>query len=135
MQQADRQYQKLLTEIIKKQIVILGQDITLTKARNVKGLTISEDGTITAITGNPQELVHELIDQFLELSPQIVNKTIEPILAGYPDIIPSIQSYPMQKSFTTPPPATRSNTPPAPLPAPIIIESKIINDKPESLPK
>ena len=38
--QTDGDYQKLLTEVIKKQIVILGPDITLAKARNVKGLTL-----------------------------------------------------------------------------------------------
>ncbi|MCL5970424.1 MAG: arginine--tRNA ligase, partial [Patescibacteria group bacterium] len=36
-------YKKLLTEVIQKQMVILGPSITLTKARNVKGLTVSDD--------------------------------------------------------------------------------------------
>ena len=38
-------YKKLLTQVIQKQMVILGPGITLSKARNVKGLTVSDDGT------------------------------------------------------------------------------------------
>lgn len=76
-------YKKLLTEVIKKQIVILGPDITLSKARNVKGLTIENDGTVSQISGNPQELIQELISQFVQLSGQIVEKTMEPLLANY----------------------------------------------------
>lgn len=112
MQQADQHYQKLLTEVIKKQILILGPAISLAKARNVKGLTISEDGTVTAISGNPQELIQQLINQFMELSNLIVKKTIEPILASYPGLILSIQT----PTVTPTPPI---NTPPLPMSAPL----------------
>jgi len=96
MQQTDQRYQKLLTEVIKKEILVLGPAISLAKARNVKGLTVSEDGTVTTISGNPQELIQQLINQFMELSDLIVKKTIEPILANYPDLISSIQTNPTQ---------------------------------------
>ena len=79
MQQSDGDHQKLLTQVIQKQIVILGPDITLTKARNVKGLTIADDGTVTAMSGDPQELTKQLIEQFMELSGLIVKKTMESI--------------------------------------------------------
>lgn len=75
------EHQKLLTEVIKKQIVILGPDITLAKARNVAGLTVADDGTVTAINGDPQLLTKELVNQFMELSGLIVKKTMEPLLA------------------------------------------------------
>lgn len=121
MQQPDQQYQKLLTEVIKKQIIILGPSITLAKARNVRGLTVSEDGTVTAISGNPQELTRELIDQFMELSSLIVKETIEPVLANHPGLIQSIQSNPtmIQPDQIT---SSQIKTPPnhpAPPPAPL----------------
>ena len=78
-------HQKLLTEVIKKQIVILGPDITLAKARNVAGLTVADDGTVTAITGDPKEVTQKLVDQFMELSGLIVKKTMEPLLASSVD--------------------------------------------------
>jgi len=84
MQENNTDYKKLLTEVIKKQMIILGPDITLTKARNVKGLTIENDGTVSQISGHPQELIQDLINQFVQLSGLIVQKTMEPLLANYP---------------------------------------------------
>jgi hypothetical protein len=77
---SNEDYKKLFTEVIKKQIILLGPNITLAKARNVKGLTILDDGTVTEINGNPQELIQALIDQFVQLSGLIVKKTMEPLL-------------------------------------------------------
>lgn len=82
--QTEEDYKKLLTEVIQKQIVILGPTITLAKARNVKGLTISDDGTVIAMQGQPQELIQALIEQFVQLSGLIVKKTMEPLLSVYP---------------------------------------------------
>jgi hypothetical protein len=101
-QQTD--YKKVLTEVIKKQMIILGPDITLAKARNVHGLTISNDGTVTDIQGHPQELIQSLIDQFVQLSGLIVKKTMEPLLSIYPDGAS---------------PAINSSTAPAPTPPPV----------------
>jgi hypothetical protein len=84
---ADTDYKKLLTEVIQKQMVILGPSITLAKARNVKGLTVADDGTVVNIEGQPQELIQGLIDQFVQLSGLIVKKTMEPLLAIYPNSV------------------------------------------------
>jgi len=71
---ANTDYKKLLTEVIQKQMVILGPSITLAKARNVKGLTVADDGTVVNIEGQPQALIQGLIDQFVQLSGLIVKK-------------------------------------------------------------
>jgi hypothetical protein len=63
---ANTDYKKLLTEVIQKQMVILGPSITLAKARNVKGLTVADDGTVVNIEGQPQALIQGLIDQFVK---------------------------------------------------------------------
>jgi hypothetical protein len=83
--QPNADYKKLLTEVIQKQMVILGPSIALAKARNVKGLTVGDDGTVVNIEGQPQELIQGLIDQFVQLSGLIVKKTMEPLLSVYPD--------------------------------------------------
>lgn len=81
---ANTDYKKLLTDVIQKQMVILGPSITLAKARNVKGLTVADDGTVVNIEGQPQALIQGLIDQFVQLSGLIVKKTMEPLLSMYP---------------------------------------------------
>lgn len=78
-------YKTVISDVIKKQIIILGPSITIAKARNVKGLTVADDGTVTDISGPPQEIVQALIDQFIQLSGLIVRKTMEPLLANLPD--------------------------------------------------
>lgn len=106
----DGDHKQLLTQVIKKQIVILGPDITLVKARNVAGLTIADDGTVTQITGNPQEVTQRLIEQFMELSGQIVKKTMEPLLAAYPNLDAAATNN------TSIPEPTAQNQPPPPQP-------------------
>jgi hypothetical protein len=99
-------YKKLLTEVIQKQMVILGPSITLAKARNVKGLTVDDQGTVTDMQGPPQELIQSLIDQFVQLSGLIVKKTMEPLLSLYPDgqtppVAPLVQPIPTQNPLPT----------------------------------
>jgi hypothetical protein len=106
---ANTDYKKLLTEVIQKQMVILGPSITLAKARNVKGLTVADDGTVVNIDGQPQELIQGLIDQFVQLSGLIVKKTMEPLLSIYP-------SAAAQALTGAVPPPTPTITPPAETP-------------------
>ena len=79
-------YKALMSELIKKQIVILGPDISLVKARGVSGLTVVDDGTVTAISGDPKIVLQQLIYEFVTLSGLIVKKTMEPLLANYPGL-------------------------------------------------
>ncbi len=96
-------YKKLLTEVIQKQMVILGPSISLAKARNVKGLAVDDSGTVTDIQGPPQVLIQGLIDQFVQLSGLIVKKTMEPLLSAYPDgAINQVQPLQAEPSSATP---------------------------------
>ncbi len=101
-------YKKLLTEVIQKQMVILGPGITLAKARNVKGLVVDDSGTVTEIQGPPQELIQGLIDQFVQLSGLIVKKTMEPLLSSYPDGAMN-QDQPMQAATPPTPQEPKAN--------------------------
>lgn len=98
-------YKKVLTEVIQKQMIILGPAITLAKARNVQGLTVADDGTITEMSGSPQVLIQSLIDQFVQLSGLIVKKTMEPLLANFPDGVPNVPAAsPESQSISPAPP-------------------------------
>ena len=101
-------YKKLLTEVIQKQMVVLGPSITLAKARNVKGLTVADDGQVTAIQGAPQVLIQGLIDQFVQLSGLIVKKTMEPLLSVYPDGVPTPVLTPAPQANPQQPPSANA---------------------------
>lgn len=85
-------YQQLLSDTLQKQIIILGPTITLAKARHVQGLHFTDDGRVTGIDGNPQEVSIKLLEQFRELSPLMVKKTMRPLLdaiiSSYPKAAP-----------------------------------------------
>ncbi len=102
-------YRVIISEVIKKQMIILGPEITLSRTRNVKGLKVDDSGEVLEISGPPQELIQELINQFVQLSGLIVQKTMEPILASYPQdgsssaILSSIQAQ-IHPAGQSPPP-------------------------------
>lgn len=80
------QYQALISEIIMKQAVILGPEIAVLKARNVSALTITDDGRVTNIEGDPQAALQGLIDEYIALSGEIVRNVTRPIFEKYPSI-------------------------------------------------
>lgn len=75
-------YQKLLTDAIHKQMTILGPQITLLKVRNVTGLTVTDDGTVATLYGNPEVIVTRFLEEFRELSSPLVKKTMQPLLSA-----------------------------------------------------
>lgn len=80
------QYTELIGEIIKKQSVILGPEIAIVKARSVPGLMVDNDGTVTGVGDNPKETLEKLVDQYVELSGQIVKNALGSIFAKYPGL-------------------------------------------------
>lgn len=80
------QYEALISEIIKKQTVILGPEIAIVKARSVPGLMVDNDGKVTGVGDNPKETLQNLVDQYVELSGQIVKNALGSIFAKYPGI-------------------------------------------------
>lgn len=80
------QYKALMTEVIQKQIVILGPNISVLKARNVKELKVQDDGAVTEINGDPQAVLQKLLDEYVALSGLIVKNVLGSIMGRYPEI-------------------------------------------------
>jgi hypothetical protein len=83
---AKEQYLALMSEIIAKQAIILGPDMAVLKARSVKELTVSDDGKVTDISGDPKEVLQKLVNEYVELSGMIVKNTLGSIFDKYPEI-------------------------------------------------
>jgi len=86
MEQDKQQYLGLISEIIAKQAIILGPDIAILKARTVSGLVVDEKGNATDIKGDAQEAVQKLIDEYVNLSGQIIKSALGSIFTKYPQI-------------------------------------------------
>lgn len=80
------QYTALISEIIKKQSLILGPEIAVLKARSVPGLMVDNDGKVTGVGDNPKETLQNLVDQYVELSGLIVKNALGSIFAKYPEL-------------------------------------------------
>jgi len=80
------QYTALISEIIKKQSLILGPEISILKARSVPDLMVDNDGKVTGVGDNPKETLQNLVDQYVELSGLIVKNALGSIFAKYPGI-------------------------------------------------
>ncbi|MEK7116962.1 MAG: hypothetical protein AAB837_02255 [Patescibacteria group bacterium] len=80
------EYKQILTEIIKKQIIILGPQIAVLKARKVPGISVEDDGSIIDISGSEQIILQRLIDEYVALSGEIVRNAVNSIFEKYPSI-------------------------------------------------
>jgi hypothetical protein len=84
-------YKNLINDILAKQAVILGQDIVMLKAKSVPGLSLTADGKVDNISGNPEEVLQKLVDEYIALSGQIVKNIINPVFSKYPEIKVSLK--------------------------------------------
>jgi hypothetical protein len=80
------EYRQLMTEIISKQAVILGPEIAIMRARGVKGIVVTDEGEVGKIEGDHKEALQHLIDQYVQLSGQIVKATLGSIFQKYPSV-------------------------------------------------
>lgn len=80
-------YGKVMTDLIQKQMIILGPDITFAKVKNVGKITIDTNGRVIKIESpNPNELLQGLVDEFIELSEEVSRKSVESLLTAYPSL-------------------------------------------------
>lgn len=79
-------YLNILSDLIKKQMVMLGPNVALGQARRVTELSVSDDGTVTEISGEPQKALQAVAKQYMALSGAIAQMTLESVIAKYPDV-------------------------------------------------
>lgn len=79
-------YKKMLTDLIQKQMVMLGPNIVLDKARKVAGLQISDTGEVLSMEGDPRMVLKGVANEFMALSGQIAQMTLNTLLEKYPGV-------------------------------------------------
>jgi hypothetical protein len=81
-----QQYKKFLTELVRRHMVIFGNNIAREIASSVEGLTVDETGEVTNITGTPIKAVEKIISRYQELSEPVAQLQFRLLLDKYPDI-------------------------------------------------
>src|SRR3989338_10698477 len=89
-QSSKDEYISLFNEIIARQVVVLGPDISVIIAKKVEGLKFSEEGKVVDFSGEAKDLLQSLINGYVNLSGLIVRKTIEPLLAKHPGTVAEV---------------------------------------------
>lgn len=77
---------KMLTDLIQKQMVVLGPNIALDKAKKVHGLKVADDGTVLDMDGDPQMVLRGVANEYMTLSGQIAQMTLNSLLEKYPTV-------------------------------------------------
>ncbi|KKR79961.1 MAG: hypothetical protein UU73_C0006G0034 [Candidatus Daviesbacteria bacterium GW2011_GWA1_41_61] len=80
------QYCHIITDLIKKQMVMLGPNVALGQVRRVEGLKVSDEGVVVELTGDPQAVLSAVARQYMALSGAIAQMTLESVIAQYPDV-------------------------------------------------
>lgn len=80
------EYKKMLTDLIQKQMVVLGPNIALDKARKIAGLQVTDDGTVLDVDGDPQMVLKGVANEYMTLSGQIAQMTLNTLLEKYPTL-------------------------------------------------
>ena len=80
------EYKKMLTDLIQKQMVVLGPNIALDKARRIAGLKVTDEGTVLDMDGDPQMVLKGVANEYMALSGQIAQMTLNTLLEKYPTL-------------------------------------------------
>lgn len=80
------QYKSAMSEIIAKQAILLGPTMAITRARKVPELTVSDDGKVTEVRGEPRDAFEKLVASFVELSGEIVKNAVGSIFLKHPTL-------------------------------------------------
>lgn len=80
------EYKQMLTDLIQKQMVVLGPNIALDKARKIAGIKITDDGTVLDMDGDPQLVLKGVANEYMNLSGQIAQMTLNTLLEKYPTL-------------------------------------------------
>lgn len=68
--------QLLISEYIKKQMVILGPSVAITKARKVDQLKVNGDGTVKSMGGDAQQALNKLVGEYEALEGELANTAL-----------------------------------------------------------
>jgi hypothetical protein len=84
MPKSSENIQLLLSELIQKQMVILGPAIALDRARKVSGLEVGQDGTVIKIFADPHLVLKGVINEYITLTPAVARLALDALATKYP---------------------------------------------------
>ena len=66
----------MISEYIKKQMVILGPSVAIAKARKVDQLKVNGDGVVKSVGGDVQQVLNRLVGEYETLEGELANSAL-----------------------------------------------------------
>lgn len=79
-------YKTMLSEFIKKQMIILGPNVALSTAKKIPSLKFADDGTVVDIEGDPFVMLKAVRSAYSSVSGEIAQMTFRKVLEKYPEL-------------------------------------------------
>ena len=75
---------QILSDLIQKQMLVLGPNIALDTARKVAGLEVGDNGGVVEILGDFTLVLKSLVHEYEALSEEVARQTLEWLAKKYP---------------------------------------------------
>ena len=80
------QSKQFITELIRRQMVLLGSNLALDTANRVEGIEVDSIGSVRRLQGEPILIIESLIKEFQKLSPQVTNAVVSMQFIQFPEV-------------------------------------------------
>ena len=80
-------YKKAISDIIKKQMEIVGPVVALSVAQKATSVKVSPSGDILEIIGDPKSALEQVAEAYIAFSGEISKMILKSVMKSYPDII------------------------------------------------
>ena len=78
---------KAITEIVKKQMDIVGPAVALSVAQKATSVKLSTSGEVMEIIGDPKTALEQVAEAYIAFSGEISKMILKSVMKSYPDII------------------------------------------------
>ncbi|MEK7097624.1 MAG: hypothetical protein AAB906_02145 [Patescibacteria group bacterium] len=79
-------YKTVISDIIKKQIEVVGPTIALAVARKVPAIKLAQDGTILEIIGDQKIAFEQVAEAYISFSGEISKMILKSVMKSHPDV-------------------------------------------------
>ena len=80
-------YKKAISDIIKKQMEIVGPVVALSVAQKATSVKVSPVGEVLEIIGDPKIALEQVAEAYIAFSGEISKMILKSVMKSYPDII------------------------------------------------
>jgi len=86
----EQAYGQVVDKIIEGQVKLLGL-LAITKAKNVDGFQIDDEGRVISISGDPKQIIHNLVLKYEEVAGETASKMCKIAISKLKEEYPGLE--------------------------------------------